>query len=252
MSFKKAFFGMLLCVFPLFAYTQDVGEVEWKKIIVKEWNINVFINTNGGGFGFQHGRTPTYYDKHFWEIDLTYNFHHKQVLAKNPYFPQARAYSYGKLCDLFFLHGGYGYQRTLHQKPYWGGVRVRYTLSGGFTLGLAVPVYVYIAHYANDGSYTGQETVQYDPEKHSIDDIISRANFFHGIGKTKLRPGFYVKTGFNFDFSKDEYTIHALEVGGTFDMVFPFVQQMALNKAKPFYIGAYIAYQFGQRKAPHE
>ena len=252
MSFKKACIGMLLWVFPLIAYTQDVGDVEWKKIIVKEWNLNVFLNTNGGGIGFQQGRTPNYYDKHFWEIDLTMNLHHKQVLAKNPYFPQARAYSYGKLCDLFFLHGGYGYQRTLHQKPYWGGVRIRYTLSAGFTLGLAVPVYVYIAHYANDGSYSGQETVQYDPEKHAIDDIISRANFFQGIGKTKLHPGFYLKTGFNFDFSKDEYTIHALEVGGTFDMVFPFVQQMALNKAKPFYLGAYLAYHFGKRKAPHE
>ncbi len=252
MRFEKAFFGMLLCVFPILAYAQDVGDVDWKKIIVKEWNINVFINTNGGGFGFQHGRTPTYYDKHFWEIDLTYNFHHKAVLAKNPYFPQARAYSYGKLCDLFFLHGGYGYQRTLHQKPYWGGVRIRYTFSAGFTLGMAVPVFVDIAHYANDGRFTGKETVQYDPDKHNIDDIITRANLFQGIGKTKLRPGFYVKTGFNFDFSKDEYKIHALEVGGTFDMVFPFVQQMALNKAKPFYLGAYIAYHFGNRKAPHE
>ena len=65
MSFKKACIGMLLWVFPLIAYTQDVGDVEWKKIIVKEWNLNVFLNTNGGGIGFQQGRTPNYYDKHF-------------------------------------------------------------------------------------------------------------------------------------------------------------------------------------------
>lgn len=252
MNFKKTYLGILLCIFPLIAYTQDVGEVEWKRIIVKEWNLNVFINTNGMGLGFQQGRTPTYTDKHFWEIDLTFNQHHKAVLAKNPYFPQARAYSYGKLCDLFFLHGGYGYQRTLHQKPYWGGVRVRYTLSAGASLGIAIPVFVHLAVYNIDGSYSRQVTEQYDPEQHSIDNIISRANFFQGIGKTKLHPGFYIKTGFNFDFSKDEYTIHALEVGATFDMVFPFVQQMSLNKAKSFYIGAYIAYNFGKRKAPHE
>ncbi len=252
MRLKKANLWILLMFLFPFVLAQDVGEVEWRKIILKEHNLNVFINTNGGGIGFQQGWTPTYTDKHFWEIDLTYNIHHKAVLARNPYFPQARPFSYGKLCDLFFLHGGYGYQRTLHQKPYWGGVRIRYTLSGGVSLGFAIPVYVNVAQYANDGTYTGVSVERFDPEAQPMEDIISRANFFTGLGKTSLHPGFYLKTGFNFDFSKDEYTMHALEIGVTYDMVFPFVQQMAFNKANTFYLGAYIAYNFGKRKGPHE
>ena len=243
---------ILLIPFILHGQDINVGDVEWRKVILKEWNIDIFLNTSGGGIGFQHGLTPDYYNKHFWEIDALYNVHHKAVRARNPYFTNAKPYAYGKLCDLFFLRGGYGYQRTIHQKPYWGGVRIRYTLSGGFSLALAMPVYLYIAQYAHDGTMSGQTVERYNPEQHDIGDIIGRASFFQGIGKTRPHPGFYFKTGFTFDFSKDEYTIHALEIGGTIDMVFPFVQQMAYNKAKPFYLCAYIAYNFGKRKGPHE
>ncbi len=252
MIHKKAFLYVFLMLLPFFAHSQDVGEVEWTKVIVKEWNIDIFLNTNGFGMGFQQGRTPNYYDKHFWEIDFWYNIHHKAVLGRNPYFESTRPFTYGKMCDLFMLRGGYGYQRTIHQKPYWGGVRIRYTLSGGFALGIALPIYVYIAQYSAAGEVIGKVSERYDPEKHNIDDIISRSNFFQGIGKTTLHPGFYLKTGLNFDFSKDEYTMHALEIGGTFDMVFPPVQQMAYNKKKSWFLCAYIAYNFGKRKGNYE
>ena len=245
-----------LCIIFLFTYigvhSQDVGEVEWKKIIVKEWNIHLFLNTHGGGLGFQYGRTPTYNDKHFWEIDFLYNTHYKAVLGKNTLFSEATVFSYGKLCDLFFLRGGYGYQRTLHQKPYWGGVRVRYTLSGGVSVGMALPVYLRIADFAVDGSVSGSHSARYNPDQHTLGNIIGRSSFFDGIGKTTLHPGFYVKSGVSFDFSKDESVMHAIEVGLTYDMIFPFVQQIAFNKALPFHLCAYLAYNFGKRKSPHE
>lgn len=254
MRIRKIISILILTCIPLAIRCQDidVGDVDWKKIIVKEWNVDFFLNTSGGGIGFQQGWTPTYYDKHFWELDFLYSAHHKAVRAKNPYYTNAKAFAYGKLCDLFFLRGGYGYQRTIHQKPYWGGVRIRYTLSGGFSLGMAMPVYLSIAQVSPTGIVSGQTVERYDPEKHALDDIIGRASFFKGIGKTSLHPGFYFKTGLVFDFSKDENTIHALEIGGTIDMVFPFVQQMAYNKAKPLFLCAYIAYNFGKRKGPHE
>lgn len=249
----KRIFTSIILTFLLFAgFSQDVGAVEWKKIIVKEWGLGGFLNTNGGGLSFQQGRTPTYYDKHLWEIDFWYNVHHKAVRARNPYYTDATSYSYGKLCDLYILRAGYGYQRTLHQKPYWGGVRIRYTVSGGLSLGFAMPVYLYIINYSNTGSIIGKYTDRYDPEKHNIDDILGRASYFQGIGKTTLHPGFYAKTGLNFDFSRNEHTMHALEIGVSLDMLFPYVQQMAYNKAKPLHLCAYIAYYFGKRKGNYE
>ena len=76
---------------------QDVGDPEIQKVIAKEWSINFNLNTSGFGFGFQHGRTPNHWDKHFWEIDFNYNKHHKAVRAVNPYYAGATGYAYGKL-----------------------------------------------------------------------------------------------------------------------------------------------------------
>ncbi len=245
-----AYFCMLLLFLCGRAMAQDRGEAEIHKVIVKEWNVSLFLNSSGGGIGFQQGRTPTYYDKHFWELDFLYSTHIKSVRARNPYFSGATSYCYGKLCNLFFLRGGYGYQRTIHQRPYWGGVRIRYTMSAGPSLCFAVPVYLYI-YYITDGGYK-QVAERYDPEIHNLDNIIGRGPFLKGLGQTKLHPGFYFKTGINFDFSKREETMHILEIGASVDVVFPFVQQMAYNNAKPLFLCAYIAYNFGKRKGNYE
>lgn len=241
---------MLFLFVSIAVHAQERGDDNLQKVIVKEWDISAFLNTSGGGIGFAQGRTPTLADKHFWELDFLYNTHIKAVRAHNPYFSNSSSYCYGKMCDLFLLRGGYGYQRTIHQKPYWGGVRIRYSLSGGFSLGFAIPVYLYI-FYMTETSYT-QIAERYDPEIHNIDNIIGRGPFLKGLGKTSLHPGFYVKTGLNFDFSKNEETMHILEVGASIDMIFPYVQQMAYNKAKPFYLCAFIAYHFGKRKGNYE
>lgn len=247
---RKACLVMLFLFSINFLFPQNRDESYTQKVIVKEWSVAAFLNTSGGGIGFEHGRTPTYYDKHFWELEFLLNFHEKSVRAKNPYYSGAVAYSYGKMYDLAFFRGGYGYQRTIHQKPYWGGVRVRYTLSAGPCLGIAMPVFLYISYISPTG-FT-QISERYDPELHNIDNIVGRGPFFQGFTKIKLHPGFYFKTGFNFDFSKNENTMHILEIGGSIDMVFPFVQQMAYNKKKPFYLCAYLAYHFGKRKGNYE
>jgi hypothetical protein len=242
---------MLLCCFISRLSAQDVDEVIDKTIIHKEWNLVAFLNTSGGGAGFQYGWTPTYYDKHFWEIDFLYSTNLKQVRVRNQIYPNAKSFYYGKLYDLYFLRGGYGYQRTIHQKPYWGGVRIRYTLSAGFTLGMGLPKYVRVQNWGSTGPMESTDE-RYDPTQHTADNIIGRGRYFAGIRYTALRPGFYAKTGLNFDFSKDERKMHALEIGVTLDMIFPPIQDMAYNKAKPIFICGYIAYCFGKRKGAYE
>jgi len=234
----------LWLLLPLMA--QEVGVVVDKTVTLSEWNVVAFINTSGCGAGFQYGWTPDNNNKHFWEIDFLYSFHPKQVRVKNSYYTGSKTFCYGKLYDLYFLRGGYGYQRIIHHKPYWGGVGIRYTLSGGFALGMGLPMY--IVAVTNSG---GGEVERYDPDKHNIDNIIGRGPYFKGIGQTALRPGFYVKTGLNFDFSNKDLIIHAIEIGLTLDIIFPPLQQMALNKAKPFYLCAYIAYNIGRRRGVH-
>ena len=235
--------GLVFSLF-FFSYAQNVADSTEHVVTAKEWNFNLEINTSGGGLWFQYGWTPDYYNKHFIEVGGVYNRHPKAVRVKSALYGGATSFCYGKLCDLFLLRAGYGYQRTIHHKPYWGGVSIRYTLSAGLSLGLVFPTYLRVV------DAEGYVKVQkYDPETIDAADILGHAPFWTNLAHISYpRPGFYGKTGFLFDFSKKDQAIHALEIGVCLDMIFPFVQQMAYNKAKPFYLAGYLSYNVGKRK----
>ncbi|MBO4655236.1 MAG: hypothetical protein J5644_06800 [Bacteroidales bacterium] len=238
----------LLFYLLFFAHAQDVADSAEHVVTAKEWNFNLELNTAGGGLWFQKGWTPDYYNKHFFEVGGVYNRHPKAVRVKSSLYGGSTSFCYGKLCDLFLLRAGYGYQRTLHHKPYWGGVSIRYTLSAGLSLGLVFPTYLRVV---DDYGYVSVQ--KYDPETIDASDILGHAPFWTNIAHISYpRPGFYGKTGFLFDFSKKDQAIHALEIGVCLDMIFPFVQQMAYNKAKPFYLAGYLSYNVGKKKRSFE
>ena len=249
---KLVFFLSLMGIcFSLWAQEIDVGEAQMELITVKEWNILLCLNSSGFGFGFQQGKTPNHRDKHLWEIEFSYCMHHKAVLGRMD--PQGRSFCYGKLYDLFFLRGGYGYQRVITHKPYYGGVQIRYFVAAGASLCFGLPTYLEIMHIVKIDTanfYSYLETERYNPDnpEHSLGNIFGAARFSDRFHKIAVRPGFYGKAGLNFDFSNNPLKIQLLEVGFSMDMVFPFIQQMAFNRTKPAYFYGYIAYSFGKRK----
>ena len=44
-------------------------------------------------------------------------------------------------------------------------------------------------------------------------EIYGRASFTKGLNEIKVMPGIYAKGGFNFEYSKEDKVIHAIEVG---------------------------------------
>ena len=242
-------FNFQFSIFNAVAQEIEVGEAEMEQITVKEWNIFLNLNSSGFGVGFQQGKTPNYKDKHLWEIEFSYCIHHKAVLGKMA--PDGRSFSYGKLYDLFFLRGGYGYQRILTHKPYYGGVQIRWFFSAGATICFGLPTYLEIVKWDSLG-FGHTEVERYSPDKHGIGDIYGAAPFFDRFHKIAVRPGFYGKAGINFDFSKNPLKMQVLEVGVSMDMVFPFIQQMAFNRTKPAYFYGYIAYSFGKKKPKYD
>jgi len=251
---KKLLLFLGISVYCCFLYAQEieVGEAEMETITIKEWNILACINSSGCGFGFQQGKTPNAKDKHFWEVEFSYCIHHKAALGRMPM--GGRAFSYGKLYDLFFLRGGYGYQRIITHKPYYGGVQIRYFFSAGASICFGLPTYLEIVKRDTVTKLDYLETERYDPENqyHNLGYIYGAAPFFDRFHKIAVRPGVYGKTGFNFDFSNDPLKMQLLEVGISMDMVFPFIQQMAFNRKKTAYFYAYIAYSFGKKKPRYD
>jgi len=242
------FLGFIAGCFSFYGQEIEVGESEMETITIKEWNILVNLNSSGFGFGFQQGKTPNYKDKHLWEVEFSYCIHHKAILGKMN--PTGRSFSYGKLYDLFFFRGGYGYQRIITHKPYYGGVQIRYFLSVGASICFGLPTYLEFYKQDTVGGFLSTTSERYDPENpdHNIGNIFGAARFFDRFHKIAVRPGFYAKTGLNFDFSNNPLQMQTLEVGFSVDMVFPFIQQMAFNRTKPAYFYAYIAYAFGKKK----
>ena len=253
---NRIFFKRLVLLFPLFcgffllkSQDIDVGEATMEVITVKEWNLLFCLNSSGFSIGYQQGKTPKYNHKHLWELEFSYNIHHKAVLQKPTL--EGRAFHFGKLYDLFFLRGGYGYQRTLTHKPYYGGVQIRYFFSAGASICFGLPTYLEIIYI--DGSIITIKTERYDPDIHNINSgILGAASFFDRFHKIAVRPGFYGKTGVNFDFSKDPLKMQMIEVGVSIDMVFPFIKQMANQNTKPAYLCAYVAYSFGKKKPRYD
>ncbi len=214
--------GFIFANFLLCAQEIDVGEAEMELITIKEWNILAVLNSSGVGVGFQHGKTPNYRDKHLWEVEFSYCMHHKAVRGR--IYTQGRSFSYGKLYDLFFLRGGYGYQHIITHKPYYGGVQIRYFIGGGASICFGLPTYLEVFKTnANNEDYLVVE--RYHPD--STYRVFGGARFFDRFKGIAVRPGFYVKTGVNFDFSNNPLKMQLLEVGLSVDMVFPFIQQMA-------------------------
>jgi len=240
-----------ICCFFLYAQEIEIGDPEMEVITIKEWNILLCLNSSGFSFGFQQGITPKYKDKHLWEVEFSYCIHHKAVLGRTN--PNGRSFNYGKLYDLFFLRGGYGYQRIITHKPYYGGVQIRYFFSFGASICLGLPTYIEIERKISDGIYH-IETERYDPDNpnHNLGNIYGAARFFDRFHKIAVRPGFYGKAGLNFDFSNNPLKMQVLEIGVSMDIVFPFIQQMAFNRTKPAYFYAYIAYSFGKKKTRYE
>ena len=242
------FLVFLVSFLSLIAQEIEVGDATKEVITVQEWNVLLCLNSSGFGFGFQYGKTPNNKDKHLWEVEFSYCIHHKAVLYRT--IPEGRQFCYGKLYDLFFLRGGYGYQRILTYKPYYGGVQISFLFDVGASICFGLPTFLEF-FIASDGKIT---TERYNPDNpnHTFENIFGAARFFDRFHRIAVRPGFYAKTGLNFDFSNHPLKMQMLEVGFSMDMVFPFIQQMAFNRTKPAYFYGYVAYSFGKKKPRYD
>ncbi len=232
-------------------YDQDeFSDVSDSVLLLKEMSGGFILHSMGWGLEFRKAKNLTVFNKRFIEFDFTEMKSPKEVRVVNPYFANAKSYIYGKLNSIFLLRGGIGLQRLLNNKPYWGGVELRYFFSGGAALALAKPVYLNIINMVSiSPTYFEYEltTEKYDPDKHFRDNIYGRAAFLKGINEISLYPGIYGKTGLNFDFGNYASVIKALEVGAALD-VFPIaVPMMAYNDPERFFLTIYVSISFGKR-----
>lgn len=216
-------------------------------LLRQEFTGGIILHSRGWGFQFRKGRNLSFKRSFQWEIDIVSLKSPKQIKTLNPYFNNAKSYVYGKLNHVYVLRAGFGIKRLLNRKPYWGGIELRFIYFGGFSLGFAKPVYLYILNYSAEFDDYTIDIEKYNPKFHGLDNIYGRAPFSYGIENTSLHPGLYGKLGLNFEFGDYNSAIKAVELGGAIDY-YPFpIQIMAENPKQSVYITFYLSFSFGKR-----
>ncbi len=242
----------VIIVFTFFLFfvwnTFGQGEIdEQQKIFYRnESTINFSLNSTGFGGGYRYGKRLNFLNKRLYEVDFNYFKHPKEVKLSNPYSPTSRSFVFGKTNLFFNFRAGYGFQRDIFKKTDRGGVAVRYFYSFGPTIGFYKPIYYLVLNPVSMDTYILKES-KFDPTSfHSPNDIYGRASFFKGWNEVKFVPGVFAKFGFNFEFSKFDPMIQALEGGITIDAFPKKIPIMATEDNKNIFISLYASYRFGK------
>ena len=228
-------------------FSQGEIDEQMKVFFRNERSFGLQLNTDGIGVSYRAGKRIDYLNKRLIEIDFGTLKNQKEYRQRHPY-GQGGAYVFGKLNSTFYLRGGYGHQHELYSKEDFGGIAIRYFFSAGPSLAVYKPIY-YRIFYQSAGPPPGepeQRIEKFDPNSIATPgEIYGKAPFTKGLKETKVMPGVYGKAGFNFEYSKEDRAIHAIEIGAQINAYLKEVPIMAITSNKQFFFSLFVSYRFG-------
>jgi len=221
----------------------DLNEQQ-KVFFRNERTFAILLNTDGWGLGYRGAKRIDYLNKRFFELDGGVLKHPKEYRISNYYSQTSGTFIFGKLNTVMYLRAGIGHQHELFQKADLGGIAIRYFYSGGPVLALYKPIYYKVLYPVSINEFD----IRIEKFNESIavpQEIYSKASFTEGLDEIKVLPGLYAKGGFNFEYSKEDKIIHAIEVGAQI-MAFPKeIPIMANTGNKAIYFSLFASYRFG-------
>jgi hypothetical protein len=239
---------LIISVVFIFVFQHAVGQGELdeqQRIFFRnERTFAVYFATDGWGFSYRYGKRLNYLNKRIFDFDLGVIKHPKEVRLSNPYYPSSGSFVFGKENCPIFIRGGIGHQHELFTKADLGGISIRYFISAGPALALYKPIYYTILVYSSPTEYLITEE-KFDIKKHDPTMINGRASVFKGLDETKVLPGLYAKGGFNFEYSKEDKVIHAIEIGAQINLFPKEIPIMATETNKAVYFSLFASYRFG-------
>jgi len=239
---------LILAVIVLFGtislYAQGELNEQQKIFFRNEKSFGILLNTDGIGFSYRGAKRIDYRNKQLLEIDAG-NLRLVKEYRQASYWTQG-SFIFGKLNSTFFLRAGIGHQHELFKKADLGGIAVRYFYSAGPVLAIYKPIY-YRVLYLIPGTANEYDVKEekFDSSIASPQDIYDKASFTKGLGETKIMPGLYAKAGFNFEYSKEDKIIHAIEFGGQINAFPVKIPIMAGSNNKALFFSLFISYRFG-------
>lgn len=253
MKLNRLFIAVTFALTPVITEAQDISignddnrPIEERVIYNHETTIHATLNTQGLGIGFRLGKIQSILKTTNWDFEVAYLRSQKQIRLTNLF--SASSFIYGKLNDVFVLRGGYEVERRIYEKPYWGGVELRWLYGFGASVALLKPYYytVVVSDYS-----MGQlnEVVRYQTFENNTQwiDILGKAPFKYGLNEIKVRPGLYVKGGMSFEIGTSRIRAQSIEVGAQVEYFPQGIGLMAENPPEYVIPTLFLSYSWGAR-----
>ncbi len=222
------------------------GELDQQQRVFfrNERSFAVMLNTDGLGVGYRGAKRIDYLNKRILELDLATLKHPKEYKLSNPYTQSTGTFVFGKLNTVMYVRAGIGKQHELFKKNDLGGIAIRYFYTAGPVIAVYKPIYYKVLYPISINEFELRDET-FDVSVTQPGDIYSKAAFTKGLDKTKLLPGLYVKGGFNFEYSKEDKVIHAIEAGAQINAFPKIIPIMSGTGNKSVFFSLFISYRFG-------
>ncbi len=224
----------------------DPAKKKAKLYYKSEYVFGAFLHTQGYGGYFRYMQNLTGSSQLVYGFELSNMRHPKQQKIFNPYFEEAKGYFYGKLNSLTITRFNMGNQKVIFGKELDKGVKISYIYQGGVTLGWVAPVYLEVSEGPGIGGGS-INTERYDPLKHNLNNIYGRASFVHGLEHLGITPGAHLKLAMNFEYSPEDESVKALELGFTADAFAKEIPIMAATENYQFWYTFYLSIHLGKK-----
>lgn len=230
------------CAITLFAQ----GEIDKQQKIFfrNERSFAILLNSDGFGLSYRDAKRVDFLNKRFFEVEAGTLKHPREYRESNPVYETPGTFVYGKLNSVIFIRGSYGHQRELFKKADLGGVAIRYFYSAGPTFAVYKPIYYRILHQVSSNEFELIDE-KMDVKLYQPSDIYSKASFTKGLNETKMLPGIFAKGGFNFEYSRQDKIIHAIEVGASLSAFPKKIPIMDTSDNKAIFFSLFVSYRFG-------
>ena len=238
-------YSFLLSAQNIDIQSEDDKPIEERLVYNRQNTIKLAIHSQGLGAGFKIGKIKSIYLVKNWEAEIVSLHSLKEIKTMNISSYNTRPFVYGKLNYVYVLRFGYGEDRRIFGKPYWGGIETRWTYETGASLALLKPYYYYAATYkpSSNGYY---ETIEEQTFQQGI-DILGKASFIKGIEETKLSPGVHASLGLGFDIGKSRTRAQSINVDVKTEF-FPLgVSIMDSERNKRLFVTFMLSYNWGSR-----
>lgn len=224
----------------------DLNEQQ-KVFFRNERSFAILLNSDGVGLSYREAKRIDYLNKRLLEIDAGTLKHPKEFKVSNPYTTGTGSFVFGKLNSVMFIRGGIGHQHEIFKKADLGGIAIRYFYSGGPAIALYKPIFYRVLYPVGP---IGSNDYEIREEKFTASialpqDIYGKASFTKGFDELKALPGLYAKGGFNFEYSKEDKVIHAVEIGCQINAFPKKIPIMESNDNKAIFFSLFVSYRFG-------